>query len=207
MPPRTRGARYCSRAPAPPEFVVRFQQTSPRSHRKGRRGHGLLPLQPPAGPERGGWRPGPLRASASSASTRATSSARGASRRACSRPRRTTPSAAPTCVRESAPWPAWPREVARARAALARAERATSRWWRARPERGVPALPDARRRLADRSRAPAWLHAQGTTRGEACTRTGSRPTGTGRRASSASATRLLAAPHRSSRTSSRSPRR
>ena len=57
------------------EFVTRFQQTTGAGDGEGRRGHGVLPLRPPARAERGRRRPGPLRALASRSSTARTRSA------------------------------------------------------------------------------------------------------------------------------------
>ena len=79
-------------------------------HGQGRRGHRPLPLRPPARPERGRRRPGPLRPDAVEAFH-----ARELARRAGALPARaardarpTTPSAAPTCARASARCPGWP---------------------------------------------------------------------------------------------------
>ena len=57
--------------------------------------------------------------------------------------------------------------VGGARAPLARAVRAAARGRRARRDRGVHDLPDARRRLADRARAALRVHVQGDARGQA----------------------------------------
>ena len=55
---------------------LRFQQTTGAGHGQGGRGHRLLPLHPAARAQRGGRRPGPLRALRRRSSTPPTSSAR-----------------------------------------------------------------------------------------------------------------------------------
>ena len=75
---------------------------------KGRRGHGVLPLRPAAGPERGRRRSRALRALGRRSSILRTPRAPRTSRARSSPARRTTRSAAPTCARESARWPGWP---------------------------------------------------------------------------------------------------
>ena len=84
-------------------FVVRFQQTTPPGDGEGRRGHGLLPLQPAGLPQRGRRRAPHASRSRSTTSTPRTWSARGGSRSSSSRRRRTTRSGAATCAPGSAP--------------------------------------------------------------------------------------------------------
>ena len=105
--------------------------------------------------QRGGRRPATVRRLASPPSTRATPSGRGAGRTPCSPPRRTTPSAARTCARASTCSPSCPTSGARRCGAGAAQPPRTARVEdapRPRPQRRVPALPDAARRLAAASR-------------------------------------------------------
>ena len=74
------------------------------------------------------------------------------------------------------------RRVARARAALARAQRGAARRRRARRQRGVPDLPDARRRLADRPPTGSRPTSRRRCARPSATRAGSSRTTTGRRA-------------------------
>ena len=84
------------------EFVSRFQQTTGPVMAKGRRGHGLLPLQP-ARSRSTRWAASPAASgSASRSCTSATSTAPRACRARSSRPRRTTRSAPATSARASA---------------------------------------------------------------------------------------------------------
>ena len=86
---------------------------------QGRRGHGLLPLRPPARAQRRRRRPRPLRHRAWTPSTPPTPSAPRASRATCSSSQPTTRSARATSARGSARWPGW-RGSGRAVRALAR---------------------------------------------------------------------------------------
>ena len=72
------GGCCCSRTRGHDEFVTRFQQTDRAGDGEGRRGHGVLPLRPPARAQRGRRRSRPVRASPSTSSTRANA-------RACAR--------------------------------------------------------------------------------------------------------------------------
>ena len=155
---------------------------------EGRRGHGLLPLVPARS-----------RSTRSAATRRGSRCRRGlppreprarrsASRGTCSRRRRTTRSAARRA-----------RADRRARVDSRRVGERVLRWRElnaglrgsARRERGVPDLPDPRRRLADRRRPARGLPREGDARGEGATRAGSSRTRSGRRACSASPPRLL----------------
>ena len=170
-------------------------------HGQGRRGHRLLPLR--AGCSRSTTSAATRAASGSRSrtSTPPTPSAPSASRATCSSPRRTTPSARATCARGSARCRRWPEEWAARVRALARAHRATldgpddvERYFD---------LPDARRRLADRARAPAGVHREGAARGQAHDELGRARRGARGRRCRRSARRSTST-RRSSPTSSRS---
>ena len=152
--------------PAPPEFVTRFQQTTPAVMAKGvedtafyRYGR-LLALNDVGGD--------PSRFAIG----------RGRLPRGERRARRALPARAgdhPDPRRQALGRRARPDRragldagaVGRARAALVRAERAAAWRRRARPRGGVPPLPDAGGRLADRVRARGGLHGEGAARGQA----------------------------------------
>ena len=191
-----------------PSSSTRFQQTTPRGHGQGRRGHRLLPLRPAARAQRGRRRPGPLRDHRRATSTpRNAERARALPAEPARRPRPTTPSARPTCARGSARWPSMPERVGAS---------ACARWLelteplragrRARRRRALLPVPDARRRLADRARAPRGLHGEGAARGQAQHELGRARRRTGRTRSSAFCRGAVRRPARSWPTSSRSPR-
>ena len=75
------------------EFVTRFQQTTGPGHGEGRRGHGVLPLLPADGAERGRRRPGPLLAARRRVPPREPRARGALPATICSRRRRTTRSA------------------------------------------------------------------------------------------------------------------
>ena len=150
------------------EFVTRFQQTTGAGHGEGRRGHGLLPLRPPARAERGRRRSRAASALAVEAvPSRNARARRRASRARCS-PATTHDTKRSADVR------------ARIGALAGMAERwadAVERWHELTatlrdgdaPDRieELLRLPDARRRLADRARAARAVPREGAARGEA----------------------------------------
>ena len=174
---RRAAAATCA-GPREAELVAALPAADRAGDGQGRRGHRLLPLQPPGRAQRGGRRPGPLRRVASTSSTRP---ARRRSARwprdACWPRRPTTPSAARTCGPGS---PCCPRSPSagrrRSQRWSARNERHRARRL-ARPQRRVPALPDAGRRLAARRRPGAWRYMrEGRRARPRRTRPGSTPT-------------------------------
>ena len=142
----------------------------PAAHRpgdgQGRGGHRLLPLQPPAVPQRGRRRAGPLRHLAWPSSTGSTPSAVAAlAATPCSPPRPTTPSAARTSGPGSTSSPRCPAGVAGPRPDLAPGEPAPPDPDRRAPgpgsQRGVRPLPGPPGSLApgaDGRRGPCRLH-------------------------------------------------
>ena len=109
------------------EFVTRFQQTTRPGDGEGRRGHGLLPLRPPARAERGRRRPGRVRALRRGLPPRERAARRALPAHAAAAARRTTRSAAPTCARGSARSRGMAERWREHVAPLARAERAAPR--------------------------------------------------------------------------------
>ena len=157
----------CSRERGHDEFVTRFQQTSPPVTAKGvedtafYRYNRLLALNEVGGdPARFGHRASPT-------STPRTRSAPSASRAACSSPRRTTRSARATCARGSARSPGWRASGASTCCAGARSTRPLRAGGAPDANEEYLHLPDARRRLADRRRAPRGLPREGAARGQA----------------------------------------
>ena len=184
-PRGARRGRACESARAhaaletgPPEFVTRFQQTTPPVMAKGvedtafYRYLRLLALNDVGGD------PGRFGLSVDDFHAANAERAR-ASRATCSSPRRTTPSARATCGRASARWPGWP-TMGGARARLARAD--------ARDGGGAP--DDAERylvfqtlvgRLADRARAARRRTSRRRCARPSAPRAGSTPTRSTRR--------------------------
>ena len=144
-------------------FVTRFQQTTPRDHGQGRRGHGLLPLRAAAGAERRRRRPGPLRDLGRRLPPREPR-ARGALPAQPARHADARHQALGRRARADRRAGRHGGGVGRARAALARGVLAAAR---ARPGRALLHLPDAGRRLADRARAARGLPREGAARGQA----------------------------------------
>ena len=155
----------------------------PADHQPGRgeghRRHGAVRVQPAAVAERGRRRSDPLRPRAVGGARAGSASGSGSGRRRFRPRRRTTPSAARTSARGSTccrRFPdAWKAAALRWRALNRRFKTRGRRRARARPERGVSALSDARRRLAVRRRrerprrvrrAHLRVHDQGAARGE-----------------------------------------
>ena len=150
-------------------------------HGQGRRGHRVLPLRAAARAQRRRRRPEPLVDRRRRLPRRQRASAPRASRATCSPRRRTTRSARATCARGSARSPALAEEWVAAGAALAGAVRAAARGRRARRDRGVHDLPDARwargrssptgcaptwrRRCARRKRDTSWVEPDAGARG------------------------------------------
>ena len=188
------------------EFVTRFQQTTPPVMAKGvedtafYRYVRLLALNDVGGdPARFGLCVADFHAA--NAIARAS-----ASRAACSSPRRTTRSARGDVrarIGALAGMAAeWREHVRRWREVNAGAARRR----RARRQRGVPDLPDARRRLADRGRAARRPTSRRRCARPSATRPGSSRTTTGRRRCQALRAWRCSTTGRSSTTSSPSPR-
>ena len=90
---------------APPEFITRFQQTTPPVMAKGVEDTAFYRYLRLPRAQRRRRRPGAVRALRRRLPRRERGAAAAAT---CSSPRRTTPSAPATCGRGSARWPAWP---------------------------------------------------------------------------------------------------
>ena len=167
-PARGSASRHPRLTSAAREFVVALAADDRPRDGEGRRGHGLLPLVPAHGAQRGRRQPRPLLALARRVPRAPLASGSSAIRTRCSPRRRTTRSAPATSARASA----------RSRACT-RSGRERVRRWReldrrdGRPERGVPRLADARRRLADRARAGSSSTSRRRCARRSATRTGS----------------------------------
>ena len=149
------------------DFVMRFQQDDGTSDRQGRRDTALYRYHRLVSLNEVGAIPV---ASARLAEFHAANAARVLPRPTGSpRPRRTTRSAARTCAPASTCCPTSRPSGARG-GRLAPAEPPAShdrgRRARARAARGIPALPDARGRLADRRRPPPRVRSQGVPRSQ-----------------------------------------
>ena len=142
LPERVREALVAPRDPDEEAFAIALPADHRRGDGQGRRGHGPLPLPAAGRAQRGRRRPRALGRVARPRCTRATRRAARASRAACWPPRPTTPSARATCARGIGALAAVPERLARAGAALARAERPPARDAPPPPGRGVPDLPD-----------------------------------------------------------------
>ena len=168
---------------------------------QGRRGHGLLRLQPPGVAQRGRRRPGRFGVRPEAVHALQPATARPNGPMPCRRCPPTTPSAARTCGPGSTSCRRCPQEWRDVRGALEPAQRAAPHDQvdddqRPRRQRGVPALPDARRRLAARAVRPRGVRRvrrseSRTTWSRPCTRprstrAGSTPTPTTTRPSASS---------------------
>ena len=158
---------------------------------QGRRGHGVLPLRAAAGAQRRRRRPGPLRASRSSASTRPTPSARERfPRNLLVTQTHDTKRSGDVRARIGA-LAGDAGRVGGARAALARAPASLDVGGRADPVEQLLHLPDAARRLADRRPSGSRRYLEKAMREAKRTRTGSSRTRRTRRRSGASSRALL----------------